>query len=500
MRNPNGLYRGESTRHAGPLMAGPRGILPTLLIAATVALAPTAQAIWPFGGEDDRPLAGRAAEILSRSIAIETVDSLQGERDLARYLVGLAEEAGLEARVVDAPAPGGDGATRGAIAWARLPGNGAARPIVLLSHLDVVGAETNEWSVPPFEGRIQDGTVIGRGALDAKGITTIQLLAMMVLAERDVELERDVILLVTPDEESGGRRGAGHVVSQVPALLHGAEFLLGEGGNIRAATPDTPSVWGVAIAEKSPCWLELTARGASGHTAMPSPDAAVPRLIAALDSVRRIETPIRVVADVERMFHRMAPTAAPEDRAGYRRLNDSLESDRRFRRRFFGNPGREALVRNTVSITMLEGAARTNVAPAVARARIDARLLPGETCPDFARAIGNVVAGESVVVSVILDGKSFDSPIDTDLYRAIEQVAAREDPGALVVPRLTAGSTDARYFREIGIVSYGFVPRWLTPDQTRGIHGANERVPIATLERGTRTLLAILEELAGEKR
>jgi acetylornithine deacetylase/succinyl-diaminopimelate desuccinylase-like protein len=463
-----------------------------LAFGLATGISPTAGAIWPFDRGDDRPLGQRAAEILSRAIAIRTVDSPDGERALGRYLVDLADDADLDARLVEIPSTPD---TR-AIVWARLAGTGAARPIVLLSHLDVVPADASEWSTPPFEGRIENGAVIGRGALDAKGITVIQLLTLIELAKRDEPLLRDVILLATPDEEAGGKLGAGYVVAKAPELLDGAEFLLTEGGNIRAPTPDSPSIWGVAVAEKSPCWLELTARGSSGHTATPAPDAVVPRLIAALDSVRRVETPIRVVPEVQRMFQVMAEGARKQERAGYHDLRKALASDRRFRRRFLGNPGRNALVRNTVSITVLEGAPRTNVAPARARARIDARLLPGESCADLAHAIGNVVADESVEVAVVLEAESPTSPIDTDLYRAIERVAERHDPGSLVVPRLTAGSTDARYFRKIGIVAYGFVPRWLSPEETRGIHGADERVEIETLERGTQTLIAIIEELA----
>jgi acetylornithine deacetylase/succinyl-diaminopimelate desuccinylase-like protein len=148
-------------------------------------------------------------------------------------------------------------------------------------------------------------------------------------------------------------------------------------------------------------------------------------------------------------------------------------------------------------VAALEGAPQTNVAPAEARAELDARLLPGESCDAFAHAIRTVVADPAVRVEILLSFHSNSSPIDTDLYRAIERVAAKQDPGAIVVPRMLAGFTDAHYFRDIGVVAYGFTPRWLTVEETRRIHGADERVSIDNLERGTNTLVAILEELAG---
>jgi acetylornithine deacetylase/succinyl-diaminopimelate desuccinylase-like protein len=479
--------------------------------AAAALVSSPALAIWPFDRRDDEPLGVRAAKVLSRAIAIPSVNPPGDEALLASYLAEVADEAGLEARVIRTPqsdqqdeessqSEEGDGSegneSHRAAVWVRLEGDGTERPIVLLSHLDVVNAEPGEWSVPPFEGRIDAGRVFGRGALDAKGVTVMQLMALIELERRDAELTRDVILLATPDEESGGRLGAGHIVSEMPELLGGAEFLITEGGSIRTGNPESPSVWGVAVTEKSPCWLELTARGPPGHTSAPAPDAAVPRLVAALDSIRRIETPVRVLPEVQRMFRALEPAAAPEDRAGYRDLRRNLAEDRRFRRRFFANPARNAMVRNTVSITTLEGAPRTNVAPARARGHLDARLLPDESCEDFAHAVANVVADESVTVDTLLAFPSRISPIDTALYRAIERVAARDDPGAIVVPRMAAGFTDAHYFRDLGIVAYGFVPRWLSAEETRGIHGINESVTIENLERGTNTLTAILEELA----
>lgn len=455
-----------------------------------------AQAIWPFESKPrvkDPSLGERAAAILSRAIALPSVNPPGDEEPVARLFVEVARELGLEARLIAGPE--GESGARRAGAWARLPGRGDARPVVLLSHLDVVPADPSEWTVPPFEGRIADGSVVGRGALDAKGVSVVQLMALAELARRDEPLARDVIWIATPDEEAGGRLGAGRLAGERQDLLLNAEFLLTEGGNVRSATAHTPSIWGVSVTEKSPCWLELSARGPPGHTSAPDPDAAVPRLVAALDRVRRIETRVEVIPEVQRMFDAQAAAAPEEDRAGYRDLARALAEDRDFRRRFLDNPARDALVRDTLAITVLEGAPRTNVAPARALAHVDARLLPGESCDDFAGAIANVVAEQGVEVRVLLSFDSRSSPVDTALYRAIEAVAARLDPDAVVVPRVTAGFTDAHWFRDLGIVAYGFVPRWLSAEETRGIHGADERVSIENLERGTRTLVAIVEEL-----
>ena len=199
---------------------------------------------------------------------------------------------------------------------------------------------------------------------------------------------------------------------------------------------------------------------------------------------------------VERMFAALADTVHPDSRAVLRDIARALDEDPAFRRRFLSNPGQAALVRDTISLTVLEGGARTNVAPAEARAHVDARLLPGGSCDDFARRLAKVIDDPGVRIEILLAFPSNESPIDTALYRAVEAVALRDDPGAVVVPRMIAGFTDAHWFREVGIVAYGFVPRWLAAADTRGIHGVDERVSIQNLVRGTRTQVAILEALS----
>jgi len=251
----------------------------------------------------------------------------------------------------------------------------------------------------------------------------------------------------------------------------------------------------VSVAEKGPCWLELRTRGTPGHSATPDRDAAVPRLVAALERVRTADWEIRVVPEVARMYRAMAPMAAPRDRAPYGNLSSALDRDPDFRRRFLRHRSNEALIKTTVSLTLLEGAPTTNVAPAEARAQLDARLLPGDRCSDFERRIRERIADPAVEVTRLLDREAASSSIDTPLYRAIEKTARELDPAALVIPRLSAGSSDAHWLRERGITVYGFIPRWMRDEDARGIHGPDEKISIRNLERGAETLVRLIENL-----
>jgi acetylornithine deacetylase/succinyl-diaminopimelate desuccinylase-like protein len=334
--------------------------------------------------------------------------------------------------------------------------------------------------------------VVGRGALDAKGVSVVHLLTLLELAGRE-QLDRDVIFLATPDEESGGRAGAGWIVRERRSLLRGAGSLLTEGGGVLTSRSGR-ATWQVAVTEKSPCWLRITAKGPAGHSSVPNRTDAVPRLLDALEAVRGLRAPVRVVPEVARMFRALAPAAPKADRRPFRSLGRALE-DPAFRQRFLAQASYEALVRNTHSVTVLQGAPRTNVLPAEAFAHVDARLLPGSRCADFLAQVRRSTRAPGVSVEALLSFPSGASELDTPLYRAIAAVAERSDPGAIMVPRVNAGFTDAHWFRDLGLDVYGFVPRWHDAGERRGVHGPNERISVANLERGIRTLVEIIEEL-----
>lgn len=453
----------------------------------------------PAGPPAPEPLRARAARALAGAIRLRTVNPPGDELPLARYYAELLHAAGLEARVIETPS-GASRAGRGA-AWGRLPGRGGRPPIVLLSHLDVVPAEPAEWSVDPFAGVLREGSLVGRGALDAKGVSVVHLLAMTELAQRGIPLERDVIFLATPDEEAGGVEGAGYLARQYPELLLEARYLLTEGGSIVLGTADRPSTWGVSVTEKVPCWIRVVARGESAHSSVPPESSAVSHLLAALEQVRRREWPLRVTPEVERMYAALAPLASPEDAPGLSDLAQALDRDPAFHERFLANPSRRALVQSTLAVTVLEGSPRTNVLPAEASAHLDARLLPGESCEDLIESLHASIADPNVTLEALLAFPARTSPADTPLFRALERAASASDPGALVVPQVTTGFTDAHYFRALGLVAYGFTPFRHYEGEHRGIHGANERISLDDLERGVEILIGVLQELdrEGEK-
>jgi acetylornithine deacetylase/succinyl-diaminopimelate desuccinylase-like protein len=183
-------------------------------------------------------------------------------------------------------------------------------------------------------------------------------------------------------------------------LIADAEFLLTEGGGIRIK--ESGRFYDVDIAEKAPCWLQLESSGPAGHGSRPLPDSAVARLIRALAKVIQHETEIKVTPAVQAYFAALAAREEPEKAAQLRALENSL-TDPTFRNEFLANPSYNALVRNTISPTVLEGSNKTNVIPAHARAQLDCRLLPGEDPQQFVKELERVVDDPQVTFSILMN-------------------------------------------------------------------------------------------------
>jgi len=435
---------------------------------------------------DWRRLGGEATEALADVIRIDTQNPPGGETAAANALARRLEAEGIKAEVFES-SPG-----RGNL-HARLPGRGGAAPVILLAHLDVVPADPRGWHVPPFSGAVEHGYVHGRGALDAKGVAVIELMALVALKRSGQPIDRDVILLATADEETGGKAGAGWIVQHRPELLGNAEYLLTEGDHIHLAQGGR-KVAQVAVAEKTPCWVKLVARGEGGHGSTPPAQTAVTRLIRALDKLRRYRTGVRLVRPVEEYFAALAPLEHEPLRSKLAHLSEALE-DPVFLAEFSRNPRQNALIRNTMTPTVLEGSPKTNVIPEEASAQLDCRLLPGERPAEFLALLREVIADDTIRVDTVLSFPASSSDSSSGLMAAIRKLAATDLGGAPVVPSVIPGFTDSHYFRDHGVASYGFVPFVLSEDDEKTVHGVNERVSVENLREGVRRLVTLLRAL-----
>jgi len=427
-----------------------------------------------------------AVQLLQELIRIDTTNPPGNERAAALYLQKLLESDGIETRILDV-APGR------ANLYARIKGDGSRRPLILLSHTDVVMAEPQRWTVPPFSGELRDGFIYGRGATDMKGTATVHVTLMRLIKRLNIPLKRDLILLAVADEEAGGS-GATSIIEKHPELIRGAEFLLNEGDVVYVKNGKVEQ-YGVDVMEKAALWLRIVAKGPAGHGSIPLANSSVERLLRALERLRKWETPIQVspaVAEGYRM--RSQQQTDPVLRNAYADLDSALKNPA-LRKKLLTDSTLNAEVRNTFTITGLQGSDKVNVIPGVAWAQIDARLLPGETPAGFIATLRRVLDDAELEI-VTLDGSTpTGSSADTDLMRAIRKVAARRDPGVPVIPTMLTSSTDSAKFRPFGITAYGFEPFKLDDGELNRSHGDDERVSVENLGFALQFMYEVIREL-----
>jgi acetylornithine deacetylase/succinyl-diaminopimelate desuccinylase-like protein len=428
-------------------------------------------------------------KMMQEYLRIDTSNPPGNELAAARFFHRFFEQAGIPNTIYEY-APGR------ADLYAILKGDGSLRPFVMLNHMDVVRADSNHWRKPPFSGEIANGEMYGRGALDMKDEGLLQAMVMVIAAREHLPLKRDLVFLATSDEEVGGT-GSTWFLQNHADLLRNAEYLITEGGS-DLILPRHGTIYGVGVAEKAPFWIRVTATGRGGHGSIPLADSAPNRLVRALRRVVDWQPPVRLLPSVEQYFKVIA-ALEPEPRAAqFRDIGKALE-DPNFARQMSQDEDFNYLLRNTVSLTVLQGSSQTNVIPDTAYAELDVRLLPGEDPQAFLAQLRNVVADEGLEVENINRFKpSNSSSTDTNLYQIIEAVVHKYNPQALVAPTLNSGYTESQMYRPLGITCYGFYTLEVTEELDSTQHAANERVPVEQLRRGVKMLYEVVARAANQ--
>jgi acetylornithine deacetylase/succinyl-diaminopimelate desuccinylase-like protein len=333
--------------------------------------------------------------------------------------------------------------------------------------------------------------VYGRGALDMKSEGVAQLMAILALKRGGVPLTRDLVIIANADEELGST-GALTFADKHADLLRDVEYLFTEGGS-NSVRNDTLRHRGVGVSEKRTFWQHLTVRGTPGHGSRPTRDNPVPRLIAALDRLARYETPLHVTPGVDRYFRDISRDHQGERQRWLRNVSAALE-DPRAREWILSDIYWNAILRNTISITGLQGSNKTNVIPAEASADLDIRLLPDQNPDSVLATLKAVVADTAVIFTPLIIPKApFESPTTTEFFRAVERVSQFRDTGAFVTSTMLPGATDRPMYRRLGIQVYGLDPfRTNDVEWRRGVHGNDERIAVVNFLSGIRFVYDVL--------
>jgi acetylornithine deacetylase/succinyl-diaminopimelate desuccinylase-like protein len=300
--------------------------------------------------------------------------------------------------------------------------------------------------------------------------------------------------LAAADEETGGKWGIQWAMDNVSSLRE-SEYALNEGGYIILNETGSADRYEISPGQKVVFQLQLKARGTSGHASMPHSDNPNVKLIHALEAVTKWETPFNVLPMVKEFFMKMAPKQPLDERKFFEDIERGL-TDPMFLARLTSNPIYNAMVRDTISLTILQGGSKINVIPSESIAALDCRLLPGSSKENFLKEIKKRLGGE-IEVEGKMEGKSVQpSSLNTDFFQAIQKFASQNDPGCPVAPLLLPGATDSRFLREKGMTTYDFCPFRLPEKEIMRVHGHDERISLENLKFGMRMLAEVIKEVA----
>lgn len=438
----------------------------------------------------DKDLTDHSFRLCQQLLRIDTTNPPGNERPAADLLATDLSEAGLEPRVIES-APGR------ANVIARLKGTGELPPLLLTAHLDVVEADPSAWRYPPFSGEVAEGCLWGRGALDMKNMAAMSVALLARLSREGIKPRRDIIFAGVADEENGCDHGSAFLVDHHADLVR-AEYALGEVGGFNIFLGNKV-FYTVQVAEKGIAWLRARVRGEPGHGSMPREDSAVVKLATAMSRLGTSKLPPHATKVMQGFFAEIARQQPGLLKAvlGSALRPDIVQKLLRFLPDKSMARGMAAMLANTASPTVLRAGNKTNVIPGVAEAEIDGRTLPGQTTEDLIAELETLL-GSDIEFEVIRSAPpTVTEPVESPVYDAVVGVIGRREPDAVVVPYLTPGFTDAKFFTKLGARWYGFSPVKFPKGMRFGdlYHGNDERIPIDGLAWGTEVLTEVVGEV-----
>lgn len=442
--------------------------------------------------QDNAALRARTRRFLTDLVKLDTTNPPGNETRVANYLQAAASAHGLASELA-----GKDPTRLNFIA--RLPARvrSGQRPLLLMAHSDVVPADRSQWTVPPFAALLQSGYIYGRGSQDDKSLLAAELAVLIELKKRAIPLVRDIILLSEADEEAGSTGIVWLVQNAYPKIE--AEFALNEGG----AALDSRSgmrIFQIQTAEKVPTRVVLTAKGTAGHGSLPRPDNPIVHLARAITRLAEADQPVKLNMTTRRYFSEISKLPDYEWlKPMLTRLDDPNMATSAANQIREHDPELNAMLRTSLSPTIVHAGMKNNVIPNTAVAEIDVRRLPNETREEVEARFRRIIADSTIEIAREpgQDMPSTEpSSLTTALYKAMEQVFAQSTPKAVLVPYMSRGATDGSFLRAKGMAVYG-APVFLREGGESRAHGNDERISPDNLGNGAELLWKIVLATAG---
>jgi len=468
----------------------------SLIAAAFLATATAAAAQTPV--QVDMQTSDRwhvkAREIYARSIAFETVEGRNQSPQMAAYLEGLFREGGF----TDVTIRPHEQTASLVLRWPAVRPSGR-KAILLLAHMDVVEALRSDWSYPPFELGEEGGYFYGRGTSDNKAGVVAITVALLRLRAEGFRPDRDIVVLFTGDEETGGR-GAELAANEWldPATIDYA--LNSDAGGGAWLEDGTPLGFGVQTAEKVYQDFTFTATNAGGHSSRPRPDNAIYALARTLERLASHRFEPMQNETTRAMLTDRLRTAEPALATAIRRWLAN-PADGEAADVIEATPTEIGVTRTRCVATRLEGGHANNALPQLARATVNCRMFPGHDPAAVLALLRGIGQADGVTVEPIAPARPADaSPLREDVMAAFRAEIHVRHPGAAIVPSMSMGATDGLFFRSRGVAVYGVDSTWGIQPIDERAHGRDERLPVRAFYQNIDHWVGLVRRLAGPAR
>ena len=353
-------------------------------------------------------------------------------------------------------------------------------PIGITGHYDVVpvleGTESN-WEQQPFSGKVVENKIWGRGTLDDKiGVIGI-LEAAEYLLEEGYKPSRDMYLMFGFDEEVGGEKGALTIANTLKDRGIEFDFVIDEGGAIveNMVPGVTEPVGVVGISEKGYATVELTIEGSGGHSSQPKERTNIGRIASAISKLEETQFPADLRGPGEDLFEFVAPEMSFlmkyvfANKFIYEPIIEKV---------LLQQPATSALIRTTIAPTIFQAGEQENALPEIASAKINLRLMPGDSLEDVKNFIVNIIDDEKIKVSITGNEATKVSSVEGSEFKAVQQAARNVYSDAVMAPYLMFAGSDAKHYDLVSRNTYRFLPVQITSEDLNRMHGTNEHISV----------------------
>jgi acetylornithine deacetylase/succinyl-diaminopimelate desuccinylase-like protein len=468
--------------------------LTTLALTAALPAALHAQTL--------TPQQRLAREVYAELVSINSADSVGAVTPAAEAMAKRFRDAGFPAGDVQVLVPANK-PTKGNLV-VRYHGRGGAnagKPILLLAHIDVVAARREEWPRDPFTLAEQNGFFLGRGTADDKAMAAIFVANLLRYKQEGWRPDRDLILALTADEESGDANGVEWLLKEHRPFIEAAYAINeGGGGTLDGTGPDARPLFNtIQAAEKVYTDFTLTARNPGGHSSVPRPDNAIYELADALARLERFTFPVELNPTSRAFFEQTAKVEKPEVAAAMRAVAAN-PSDSAAAATLSRDPRYASMLRTTCVATRLAGGHAYNALPQTATANVNCRMAPTSSVDAVRATLARVIADTGIAITFTTnqqpDFPASVPPIEPAVLKATTDITHRMWGDIPVIPTMSTGATDGHFLRAAGIPTYGVSGIFSAPGETNA-HGRDEKLRVKSFYDGLEFLDQLVRRLAG---